>query len=73
METVIGTEAERKGGHLARRRSDGQIVLRESAQVPPEDEDSFRDYRHWRYYNTNNLWVDLEALDRTARGERRGA
>jgi UTP--glucose-1-phosphate uridylyltransferase len=63
METVIGTEAERKGGHLARRRSDGQIVLRESAQVPPEDEESFRDYRHWRYYNTNNLWVDLEALD----------
>jgi UTP--glucose-1-phosphate uridylyltransferase len=65
METVIGTEAERKGGHLARRRSDGQIVLRESAQVPPEDEDSFRDFRHWRYYNTNNLWVDLRALDRT--------
>jgi UTP--glucose-1-phosphate uridylyltransferase len=64
METVIGTEAERKGGHLAQRRSDGQIVLRESAQVPPEDEDSFRDYRHWRYYNTNNLWVDLEALER---------
>src|SRR5205807_5916208 len=30
MEVVIGTEAERKGGHLARRRSDGQIVLRES-------------------------------------------
>jgi UTP--glucose-1-phosphate uridylyltransferase len=64
MEVVIGTEAERKGGHLARRRSDDQIVLRESAQVPPEDEESFRDYRHWRYYNTNNLWVDLRALDR---------
>jgi UTP--glucose-1-phosphate uridylyltransferase len=65
MEVVVGTEAERKGGHLGRRRSDGQIVLRESAQVPPEDEDSFRDYRHWRYYNTNNLWVDLKALDET--------
>jgi UTP--glucose-1-phosphate uridylyltransferase len=63
MEVVEGTEAERKGGHLARRRSDGQIVLRESAQIAPEDEDSFRDYRHWRYYNTNNLWVDLRALD----------
>jgi UTP--glucose-1-phosphate uridylyltransferase len=62
METVVGTEAERKGGHLARRRSDGQIILRESAQVPPEDEDSFRDYRRWRHYNTNNLWVDLQAL-----------
>ena len=62
MEAVIGTEAERKGGHLARRRSDGQLVLRESAQLAPGDEQSFRDYRHWRYYNTNNLWVDLRAL-----------
>lgn len=63
MEVVQGTEADRKGGHLARRRSDGQIVLRESAQIAPEDEESFRDYRHWRYYNTNNLWVDLRALE----------
>jgi len=63
MEVVEGTEADRKGGHLARRRSDGQIVLRESAQTAPEDEDSFRDYRRWRYYNTNNLWVDLRALE----------
>jgi UTP--glucose-1-phosphate uridylyltransferase len=65
MEVVEGTEAERKGGHLARRRSDGQIVLRESAQTAPDDEESFRDYRHWRYYNTNNLWLDLRALDHT--------
>lgn len=62
MEVVQGTEADRKGGHLARRRSDGQLVLRESAQTPDEDADSFRDYRRWRYYNTNNLWVDLDAL-----------
>ena len=63
MEVVEGTEADRKGGHLARRRSDGQIVLRESAQTAPDDEESFRDYRRWRYYNTNNLWVDLRELD----------
>jgi UTP--glucose-1-phosphate uridylyltransferase len=62
MEVVQGTEADRKGGHVARRRSDGQLVLRETAQTPPEDEDSFRDFRHWRYYNTNNLWVDLDVL-----------
>ncbi len=62
MEVVQGTEADRKGGHIARRRSDSQLVLRETAQTPPEDEDSFRDYQRWRYYNTNNLWVDLEAL-----------
>lgn len=62
MEVVRGTEADRKGGHIARRRAGGQLVLRETAQTPPEDEASFRDFRHWRYYNTNNLWIDLRAL-----------
>jgi UTP--glucose-1-phosphate uridylyltransferase len=65
MEVVQGTEADRKGGHVARRRADGQLVLRETAQTPEEDEESFRDYRHWRYYNTNNLWVDLDVLHET--------
>jgi UTP--glucose-1-phosphate uridylyltransferase len=65
MEVVEGTEADRKGGHIARRRSDGRLVLRETAQTPPEDEESFRDYRRWRYYNTNSLWVDLRVLART--------
>ena len=37
-------------------------MLRETAKTPPEDEDSFRDFRRWRYYNTNNLWVDLDVL-----------
>jgi UTP--glucose-1-phosphate uridylyltransferase len=62
MEVVQGTEADRKGGHVARRRSDGHLVLRESAQTPPEDAESFRDFRRWRYYNTNSLWVSLRAL-----------
>jgi UTP--glucose-1-phosphate uridylyltransferase len=65
MEVVQGTAADRKGGHIARRVDDGRLVLRETAQTPPEDEDSFRDFRRWRYYNTNNLWVDLRALDRS--------
>src|SRR5438445_640266 len=39
MEVVVGTEAERKGGHIARRKSDGQLVLREIAQTPEADED----------------------------------
>jgi UTP--glucose-1-phosphate uridylyltransferase len=62
MEVVLGTAADRKGGHIARRLSDGQLVLRETAQTPDEDEESFRDFRRWRYYNTNSLWIDLEAL-----------
>jgi UTP--glucose-1-phosphate uridylyltransferase len=59
MEAVRGTAADRKGGHLARR--DGQVVLRETAQVP-EGDTSFTDVERWRYYNTNNLWIDLHAL-----------
>ncbi len=62
MEVVEGTASERKGGHIARRRSDGQLILREIAQTPPEDEESFRDFRHWHYYNANSIWLDLEAL-----------
>jgi UTP--glucose-1-phosphate uridylyltransferase len=60
MEVVVGTQAERKGGHIARRRQSGRLVLRETAQA--DDPESFRDFRRWRYYNTNNLWMDLEAL-----------
>ena len=37
-------------------------MLRETAQTPPADQESFRDHRRWRYYNTNNLWIDLDAL-----------
>jgi UTP--glucose-1-phosphate uridylyltransferase len=61
MEVVRGTPADRKGGHIARR--DGRIVLRETAQTPPDDP-SFTDVEHWRFYNTNNLWIDLRALER---------
>ena len=61
MEVVVGTEADRKGGHIARRRDDGRLVLRETAQA--DDPESFRDFRRWRYYNSNNLWMDLAALD----------
>jgi UTP--glucose-1-phosphate uridylyltransferase len=68
MEVVTGTEADRKGGHIARRRADGRLVLRETAQVPAGDEDSFRDVGRWRFYNTNSLWVDLAALEGLARG-----
>jgi UTP--glucose-1-phosphate uridylyltransferase len=59
MEVVEGTAADRKGGHIARR--GGRLVLRETAQAP-EGDDSFGDYKRWRHYNTNNLWIHLPAL-----------
>ena len=59
LEAVRGTPADRKGGHLARYR--GRVVLRETAQVP-EGDASFSDVERWRWYNTNNIWIDLRAF-----------
>ena len=59
LEAVRSTPADRKGGHLARYR--GRVVLRETAQVPGGDT-SFTDVGRWRWYNTNNIWIDLRAL-----------
>ena len=56
------TEADRKGGHLARLRSTGRLVLRESAQTRPQDEAAFGDIDRHRFFNSNNLWLDLRAL-----------
>jgi UTP--glucose-1-phosphate uridylyltransferase len=63
MEVADRTASDRKGGHLARRREDGGLVLREIAQTPDEDVDAFQDVSRHRYFNTNTLWVDLRALD----------
>jgi len=59
LEAVRGTPADRKGGHLACYRD--RLVLRETAQVPDGDP-SFTDIDRWRWYNTNNIWIDLRAL-----------
>ena len=67
MEVTDRTEADRKGGHVARRRADGRLVLRETAQTPEEDLDALQDIGRHRYVNTNNLWVDLRALDAAMR------
>jgi UTP--glucose-1-phosphate uridylyltransferase len=64
MEVARRTEADRKGGHLARRPGDG-LLLRETAQTPEEDLEKLQDVGRHRYVNTNNLWVDLEALRTT--------
>lgn len=69
MEVVRGTAADRKGGHIARH--DGRLVLRETAQVP-DDDASFSDVERWRYYNTNNLWIDLRALARAIEADPAG-
>lgn len=61
MEAADRTEMDKKGGHLAQR-SDGQLLLRESAQCPAEDKTTFQDISRHRYFNTNNLWIHLPSL-----------
>jgi UTP--glucose-1-phosphate uridylyltransferase len=63
MEVTRRTEADRKGGHIARRPGGGYL-LRETAQTPDEDLAALQDIGRHRYVNTNNLWIDLEALGR---------
>ena len=62
MEVATRTAADRKGGHLARRRADGRLLLRESAQCPAADEGQFQDITRHRFFNTNNLWIRLDHL-----------
>jgi len=72
MEVAERTPADRKGGHLTRRRSDGRLVLRESAQCPKEDEAQFQDIARHRFFNTNNVWIRLDHL-KTELDKRGGA
>lgn len=62
MEVTRRTEADKKGGHLATRKADGQPILREVAQCPDEDVPEFQNIGKHRYFNTNNLWIRLDAL-----------
>lgn len=62
MECCERTENDKKGGHLAVRKSDNHLVLRESAMCLDEDEDMFKDITKHRFFNTNNLWIRLDKL-----------
>ena len=62
MEVARRTRADRKGGHLAKRRTDGRLILRESAQCAPNETEQFQDVDRYSYFNTNNLWIQIEHL-----------
>jgi len=62
MEVCRRTRSDRKGGHIAVRRSDGRLVLRDSAQVADGEEDLFQDTSLHTTFSTNNLWIDLDRL-----------
>ena len=65
MEVCKRTKGDKKGGHLAKRVSDGRLILRESAMCPDKDKEAFENISIHKYFNTNNLWLNLPALKAT--------
>lgn len=61
MEVAERTAADRKGGHLAQR-ANGRLILREISQCPPAELTAFQNIERYGYFNTNNLWIHLPAL-----------
>lgn len=62
MECCERTENDKKGGHLAIRKGDKHLILRESAMCADADEPAFQDITKHRFFNTNNLWIRLDKL-----------
>jgi UTP--glucose-1-phosphate uridylyltransferase len=61
MEVAPKTPSDVKGGHIARH-VNGRLILREAAQCPKAEMAAFTDIARYRFFNTNNVWVNLEAL-----------
>lgn len=61
IEVAERTPADVKGGHIARNKN-GRLILREVAQCPKDELEVFQDIRRYRYFNTNNIWINLKSL-----------
>jgi UTP--glucose-1-phosphate uridylyltransferase len=53
---------DRKGGHLATRKADGRLVLRDSAMVVPGEQEFFQDTDPPPALPRQQPWVDLDVL-----------
>ncbi|MBM3302326.1 MAG: UTP--glucose-1-phosphate uridylyltransferase [Deltaproteobacteria bacterium] len=62
LEVTDRTELDRKGGTLVVR--NGRLDLLEIAQVSREERPWFMDIDRFPVFNTNNVWVDLHALEK---------
>ncbi len=60
LEVTDRTQVDRKGGTLIVR--NGRLDLLEIAQVSPDERNRFMDIEEFKVFNTNNVWVDLQAL-----------
>ena len=62
MELTDKTRADVKGGTLID--YEGRPKLLEIAQVPADKVDEFKSIKKFKIFNTNNLWVRLDAIKR---------
>jgi UTP--glucose-1-phosphate uridylyltransferase len=72
IEAADRTKADIKGGHLARLKRSGGLVLREIAQCPEEEINEFQDTNVYRFFNTNNIWVNLLSVKERLKNGIRG-
>ena len=63
MEVAVKTPSDIKGGHLAILKKNDRFVLREAAQCPENEIAAFQKIDPYRYFNTNSIWINLEALN----------
>ncbi|XP_050455236.1 UTP--glucose-1-phosphate uridylyltransferase-like [Cataglyphis hispanica] len=62
MEVTDKTQADVKGGTLIK--YEDKLYLLEIAQVPKDHIDDFESVKTFKYFNTNNLWIKLSAIER---------
>jgi UTP--glucose-1-phosphate uridylyltransferase len=62
LEVTDRTNLDRKGGTLVVR--NGRLDLLEIAQVSHDERPAFMDIDRFPVFNTNNVWVNLEALEK---------
>ncbi|XP_023328697.1 UTP--glucose-1-phosphate uridylyltransferase isoform X2 [Eurytemora carolleeae] len=62
MEVTDKTRADVKGGTLIN--YEGKLRLLEVAQVPKEHEEDFKSVKKFNVFNTNNLWINLDSIQR---------
>ncbi|GLI81186.1 UTP-glucose-1-phosphate uridylyltransferase [Penicillium ochrochloron] len=62
MELTDKTKADVKGGTIIDQ--DGKVRLLEIAQVPKEHVNEFKSIKKFKYFNTNNIWMNVRAIKR---------
>jgi len=67
MELTDKTKADVKGGTIID--YEGSARLLEIAQVPKEHVNEFKSIKKFKYFNTNNIWMNLRAIKRVVENQ----